>query len=195
MKQELVLVAVGSTRQPKVRAVGQALSRVRESFPTFLEGGFEIVTREVPSGTAATPRSTLELMTGARARAERVRTRVETEGRRPLLALGLEGGVLSERATNGAPVPLLEAWAYASDGERGYFGSSGCVPLPSAIDEAVRLRGEELGAAADRHYGLENVAAGQGTFGVLTGDLVTREEAFVRALLHALAPFYNPSAY
>ena len=35
----------------------------------------------------------------------------------------------------------------------------------------------------------------KGTFGVLTADLVTREEAFVRALLHALAPFYNASAY
>lgn len=186
-----MIVAVGTTRGPKVKATERALRTLRERFPGFLDDGVAIEMRDVPSGEAPTPRTTAELMRGARQRARSVFSLFEADGRRPALALGLEGGLLSEPA-GGA---YLESWAYATDGARGFFGSSGCIPMPDELAQAVLERGEDLGPAADRHYGLEDVRGGPGTFGVLTGNLVTREDAFVRALLHALAPFYNPSAY
>jgi len=189
-------VAVDSTRGPKVEAVRRAVELLRRRFPDFLGGEPEVLARAVPSGTAPTPRSTAELMCGAEGRARSVYALVAAEGQAPELAVGLEGGVRAEIAAGGRRAPAwLESWAYVTDGRRGFFGSGGSVPLPEALAAAVVERGEDLGPAADRLYRLEDVAGGQGTFGVLTGGLITREEAFVRALLHALAPFYNPWAY
>jgi non-canonical (house-cleaning) NTP pyrophosphatase len=93
------------------------------------------------------------------------------------------------------PSFLLESWAYATDGVDGFFGSSGCLPLPRYLVEAVVEKGEDLGPAANRIFEQEDVAGRQGTFGILTADVITREEAFVRAVLHALAPFYNRATY
>ena len=56
-------------------------------------------------------------------------------------------------------------------------------------------RGEDLGPAADRYFERRDVAGHEGTFGVLTNGIITREEAFARSMLHALAPFYNAGAY
>jgi non-canonical (house-cleaning) NTP pyrophosphatase len=63
------------------------------------------------------------------------------------------------------------------------------------VIEAVVNRGEDLGPVADKLFEQVDVAGHQGTFGILTADLITREDAFVRSLLHALAPFYNRAAY
>lgn len=179
-----------------MEAVRRAIAILRERFPNFLEGKVELIARAVPSGTSSTPRSTAELTTGARNRAETLFDVLSSEGCVPALSLGLEGGLLSEKGSeSNRRCFLLEGWAYATDGEKGYFGSSGCLPIPGGLAEAVFEKGEELGAAADRFYDQSDVAGRQGTFGLLTADIITREEAFVRALLHALSPFYNSKAY
>jgi inosine/xanthosine triphosphatase len=191
-----VRIAVGSTRGPKVEAVRRALALIRDRFPHFLGGEPELLSCAVSSGASLTPRSTEELMAGAEERARAAYAMVAAEGEPPALAVGLEGGLRVEAERAGRPLPVwLESWAYVTDGRQGSFGSGGCVPLPEPLARAVVERGEDLGPAADRFYGLADVAGGQGTFGVLTGRLITREDAFLRALLHALAPFYNPSAY
>ena len=190
-----MIVAVGSTRGPKVEAVRRALSILKERFPGFFRDELRLIARAVSSGTASTPLSTSELMEGAQRRAQGLFEILAEEGTVPKLSIGLEGGLRSESEGLEEPVVSLEAWAYATDGVSGFFGSSGCLPLPRELVEAVVGRGEDLGPAADKFYGQQDVAGRQGTFGVLTADLVTREEAFVRALLHALAPFYNASAY
>lgn len=191
-----MIVAVGSTRGPKVVAVRRALGFLRKRFPRFLPGEIQLIARSVPSGTSSTPRSTPELTAGARHRARTLFKVLSSEGTVPALSLGLEGGVLSESGIEGNQNTfLLEGWAYATDGELGFFGSSGCLPLPDQLAEAVVARGQELGSASDELYRQADIAGRQGTFGVLTGDIITREEAFVRALIHALAPFYNSKAY
>jgi non-canonical (house-cleaning) NTP pyrophosphatase len=191
-----LIVAIGSTRGPKVEAVRRALTILKERFPGFFREDLRLIARAVRSGTASTPLSTAELMEGAQTRAQGLFEILSEEGTVPALSIGLEGGLRSETADGiDQRVVSLEAWAYATDGVSGYFGSSGCLPLPDELVHAVVERGEDLGPAADKFYGQQDVAGRQGTFGVLTADLVTREEAFVRALLHALAPFYNASAY
>ncbi len=191
-----MIVAIGSTRGPKVEAVRHALSILKERFPGFFRDELRLIARTVPSGTASTPLSTAELMEGAQTRAQGLYEILSEEGTVAKLAIGLEGGLRSEHSAGlTEPVVSLEAWAYVTDGVSGFFGSSGCLPLPSELVQAVIECGEDLGPAADKFYGQQDVAGRQGTFGVLTADLVTREEAFVRALLHALAPFYNASAY
>jgi inosine/xanthosine triphosphatase len=191
-----LIVAIGSTRGPKVEAVRRTLSTLKERFPGFVRDDLRLIARAVPSGTSSTPLSTAELMEGARRRAQGLFEILSEEGAVPALSIGLEGGLRSETPEGcDAPIVSLEAWAFATDGVNGFFGSSGCLPLPGELVRAVVERGADLGPAADEFYGQQDVAGRQGTFGVLTAELVTREEAFVRALLHALAPFYNASAY
>jgi inosine/xanthosine triphosphatase len=184
------LVAVGTTREPKLRAVRRVLGELRERFPEYLPGELRVEPRSVPSGVAATPMTAEETMRGARQRALAVRESLRGEGLTPSLAIGLEGGLAVE---SGAP--FLQSWAYVTDGTTGRFGSSGSIPLPEELAEAVLVRGEDLGPAADRYFHRREVAANEGTFGVLTRMMVSREDAFARALLHALAPFYNKLAY
>ena len=184
------VVAIGTTRGPKLRAVERALRTVQERLPAFVVGELRLEARSVPSGAPEMPRTTAEMMLGAKNRAEAALETLLAEGRHPALGIGLEGGVLVE-----GECTLLESWSYVTNGDRGAYGSSGCIPLPAPLARAVLEAGELLGSAADRHFRRREVASHEGTFGVLTCDLVTREEAFVRSLLHALAPFYNESAY
>jgi len=184
------LIAVGTTRAPKIRAVERALSELRERFPDFLPAGIRIETRSVSSSVSSTPRSTEETMRGARLRASTVYQALVSEGIHPFVGIGLEGGV-----TSAGGVCLLEAWAYVTDGRRGYFGGSGAIPLPEGLAEPVFADGIDLGPAADRFFGRREVAENEGTFGILTRMVVSREEAFVRSLIHALAPFYNGVGY
>jgi inosine/xanthosine triphosphatase len=188
---EGVVVAVGTTRDPKVRAVRHVLDELVGRFPDFLAGGpIRLEAREVPSGVPSTPRNFGESMEGARKRAQRAYQGLRSEGLEPRLGIGLEGGLTCQ-----SDVTFLEAWAYVTDGARGHFGSSGSIPLPDELARDVMSGGEDLGAAADRYFQTREIAAREGTFGVLTGMMVSREEAFRRALLHALAPFYNAGAY
>jgi inosine/xanthosine triphosphatase len=191
-----MIVALGSTREPKIRAAYRALNLIRERVPAFLQEDYELVSRSAPSGTSPTPQSTSELMAGAKNRAEALIRTLSLESRPPDLSIGLEGGIGSESGLGGqSRLFYLESWAYVTNGRRGVFGSSGCLPLPDAVIEAVVNRGEDLGPVADKLFEQEDVAGHQGTFGILTADLITREDAFVRSLLHALAPFYNQAAY
>ncbi|MCH8820223.1 MAG: DUF84 family protein, partial [Acidobacteria bacterium] len=41
----------------------------------------------------------------------------------------------------------------------------------------------------------EDVGNGKGSWGILTQGIMTRQNAFVIALIAAFAPFYHPEAY
>ena len=184
------VVAVGTTRQPKLDAVEYVLQELRARFPDFLPGELALEARGVPSGASSTPASTEETMRGARNRAQNTLELLEREGVSPALSIGLEGGIVARYG-----MVFLESWSYATDGRRGFFGGSGSIPLPDELSEAVLERREDLGAAADRYFERRDVAGHEGTFGLLTQGMVSRKAAFVRSMLHALAPFYNAGAY
>jgi len=190
MKKKASVIAIGTTRAPKIRAVSGALALLRRHFSGFLSGELLLELRDVPSRVPSTPSTTRQSMRGARNRALRAFELVRREGASPALSIGLEGGISSEEGA-----VFLESWAFATDCARGYYGGSGRLPLPEALAEAVLARGEDLGPAADRYFEREDVAGQEGTFGVLTHGIVTREEAFTRSILHALAPFYNAGVY
>jgi len=184
------VVAVGTTRQPKLDAVELVLRELRERFPDFLPGELGLEPRQVPSGAPSTPTTTEETMRGARNRATNAFELLEREGITPALSIGLEGGIVAQ---NGAA--FLESWSFVTDGNRGFYGGSGSIPLPEELTEAVLVAREDLGAAADRYFERRDVAGHEGTFGLLTQGMVSRKAAFVRSMLHALAPFYNAGAY
>jgi inosine/xanthosine triphosphatase len=185
-------IAVGSTRRPKLNAVRDAAALFKEMIAPKMV--LEIQGYEVESGVGHTPASREELMRGARQRAEAVVERLRSLGDSAAYFVGLEGG-LDVAVENGRRCVLLESWAYVTDGRRGHFGCSGSIELPDALAEDVLSNGWELSEAIDRFAGAVGIRDAQGAWGVLSGDLISRQEAFRVAVVAAFAPFYNPKMY
>ena len=203
-----IIVAVGSTRRPKLSAVTEAFSAM--SFA--LNPDFEIVGVEVDSGVRHTPLSREDLMTGARHRAEALVRIARAENKPWNYFVGLEGGIDIVPATDVMPnldvVPefdvvaeaghrwvFLENWAYVTDGTTGSFGQSGAILLPEILARIVVDDGVELSEAIDAFAGRHNIRDAEGAWGILSRNLVSRQEAFRVAVVNAMAPFYNREVY
>jgi inosine/xanthosine triphosphatase len=188
-----ITVAVGSTRRPKLNAVWEALTVFGPSLDP--NARFDVVGEEVPSGVGHTPLSRAELMAGARKRAESL---VDIARRRKeswKYFVGLEGG-LDVIEENGARRVFLENWAYVTDGSgRGSYGQSGAVLLPEALVTRVVDEGVELAEAVDAFAGGRGIRDAQGAWGVLTRNVITRQDAFRTSVINAFAPFFNAAIY
>lgn len=188
-----IIVAVGSTRRPKLNAVWEALTVFG---PSLNENAlFDIAAVEVPSGVRHTPLSREDLMSGARQRAEAL-VRIAHEKNQPWkYFVGLEGGLDVVHEGRERRV-FLESWAYVADVTGcGAFGQSGAVPLPEALAVRVVDEGVELAEAIDAFAGAYGIRDAQGAWGVLTRNMITRQDAFRVAVINAFAPFYNHAAY
>ena len=202
-----ITIAVGSKRGPKLNAVTEAL----QSFSSALAGDaqFEVVGVEVESGVSHTPSSREELMRGARQRVEALVAMARQDGASWQYFVGLEGGLDVVREGISADEMLrhsglqqsghrrvfLESWAYVSDGARGHYGRSGSIEMPEALAHEVLENGVELAVAIDRFAGAVGIRDAQGAWGVLSNNLITRQEAFRVAVIAAFAPFYNMKLY
>jgi len=204
-------VAVGSTRRPKLNAVSEAAA----AFGPLLGADATLAVRgyEVESGVNHTPLSRVELMKGARQRAEAVAELVASLDESTDFFVGLEGGLdvvpengrqrvfleswayVSDGRRGHFQRVFLESWAYVSDGRRGHFGCSGSVELPEALVKEVLVRGRELAVAIDEFAGAAGIRDAQGAWGVLTGNQITRQESLRLAVAAAFAPFYNSKIY
>ncbi len=190
-------IAVGSKRGPKLDAVHDALKQFAHLLDS--ETQFEVQGFEVESGVGHTPLSSSESMRGARQRAEALVRTAKEKGESFRYYVGLEGGleIFEHVAPIGSAVAddyrrvFLESWAYVSDGARGYFGRGGAIELPEALAYEVLDRKVELAGAVDNFAGMAGIRDGQGAWGILSRDLITRREAFRIALVAAFAPFYN----
>jgi len=182
-------IAVGSARRPKVEAVRSAMILLAPKLG-ITTAQIEYVTEDVPSGVDETPRSLEELMAGARNRAETLRHRLIAQANEARYYIGLEGGLWSANR-----VVFLQSWSFVTDGRREAFGCSGAVMLPDVVADPVFHRLESLGTVIDRVASQENVRSHQGTWGILTKDLLTRQHSFEHALISAFAPFYNHELY
>jgi inosine/xanthosine triphosphatase len=207
MTMKKIIIAIGSKRGPKLNAVTEALAACG---PLLAPGAeFEVVGAEVESGVRHTPLSPHELMLGARQRAEALVRMARENGENWSYFAGLEGGlaiVNEEIPARGAPDNLtgseggrsrvfLESWAYITDGQRGHYGRSGSIELPEALALQVVENGVELSVAIDRFAGAAGIRDAQGAWGVLSRNLITRQEAFRVAVVAAFAPFYNEKMY
>jgi len=202
-----IIIAIASKRGPKLNAVKQALEVFSPSFPPGSE--FELVGLEVDSGVSHTPSSQEELMRGARQRAEALSQLAKKNSFEWHYFVGLEGGLDVVHETS-SPTPMrrhsdsprstrrlvfLESWAYVSDGTHGHYGRSGGIELPEPLVREVLENGTELAVAIDRFAGMQGIRDGRGAWGVLSGDLISRQEAFRVAVIAAFAPFYNAKMY
>lgn len=188
-----MIVAVGSSRRPKLNAVWEALTIFGPSLDP--DSSFELVSEEVPSGVAHTPLCRDEMMAGARNRAQTLEARARAGNLPWRFFVGLEGGldVLSDR---GRRLVFLENWAYVSDSTGyGAWGQSGSVLLPDHLAKRVVDDGIELGMAIDELANGRGIRDRQGAWGVLTKNLITRQDAFRLAVTSAFAPFFNATLY
>jgi len=174
-------VLVASTKAAKVDAVRAAIAQIAAVDSRFTS--VTIQTVEVGAVAPAMPMTDRETLDGARARATAAASSVTP----PFLAIGLEGGLSAE------PLETLTSWAAVTDGERWGYGSGGRIVLPDAVARQVR-GGRELGDVIDEVAG-ESIRGTRGAWGLLTRDLVGRQDAFITATIAALAPFYNPALY
>ncbi len=202
-----IIIAVGSKRGPKLNAVKEAL----DTFSAVLSPGteFELIGIEVDSGVSHTPSSQEELMRGARQRTEALAQLARESGASWRYFVGLEGGLHvvhespspnptihpSDAPQNTRRRVFLESWAYVSDGTQGCYGRSGGIELPQSLAREVLENGTELAVAIDRFAGTVGIRDAQGAWGVLSGNFITRQEAFRIAVIAAFAPFYNGKMY
>ena len=190
---EKIKVAVGSTRRPKLNAVWESLTVFGPSLDPNAQ--FEVVGVEVESGVGHTPTTRAELMAGARQRAETLVRLGRERGEAWRYFVGLEGG-LDVIHENGERLVFLENWAYVTDGTgRGAYGKSGSILIPAPLAAEVLDRGAELAAAIDAYAGGHGIRDAQGAWGVLTRNLITRQDAFRIAVINAFAPFFNAALY
>jgi inosine/xanthosine triphosphatase len=188
---QTIHVATGSTRRPKVNAVREALAALA---PIVGNGAaFEICAVDAPSGVGHTPLSRSETMAGARQRADAM-VRLAREKNEPWkYFVGLEGGldVIEDSAKRWV---FLENWVYATDGRgQAAYGRSGAILLPDTLAKQVADEGIELAVAIDAFAGANGIRDAQGAWGVLSHNLITREDAFRIAAISAFSRLFSVS--
>jgi inosine/xanthosine triphosphatase len=188
-----ITIAVGSTRVPKLNGVWEAIAVIGPTLDPSAQ--FKVVGEDVPSGVGHTPVSRAESMAGARNRAEALVQMARRNNKNWSYFVGLEGG-LDVIFDNGRKMVLLESWAYVTDGSgAGAFGRSGGIEMPEKLAAEVLDRGIELSEAVDALAGGRGLRNAQGAWGVLTKNLMTRQDAFRTAVTEAFARFFNPTIY
>lgn len=181
-----MIIRIASTRTPKVNGVKKAVEKVVRHFH-FDHSTISFETLQAASGVSDTPTSIDELMTGARQRAQSVFPKDVSE---TVLTVGVEGGLFHI----GADV-FLQSWTCVYDGTDVYYGSSGAIEIPTALARSVLEEGSDLGDVIDIFAKQQDVRSSNGTFGVLSNDLVTREESFETATVMALVPYFNKAVF
>ncbi|KAG4436562.1 hypothetical protein IFR05_007957 [Cadophora sp. M221] len=139
-----------------------------------------------PSGVAEQPLTSKETLQGALNRAQNAREK-EPEAD---YWVGIEGGVEDTPEKTAGSLELF-AWIVVI-GKEGKIGKArtGSYYQPEEVARLVR-GGMELGPADDLVFGQVNSKQGDGNVGFLTGNVITRETAYVPTVVMALIPFKN----
>lgn len=181
-----MIIAIASTRLPKVNGVKRAIENLRKHFPGS-DQHIRFETIETPSGVSDTPTSIDELMKGAQHRATAI---FDPAKRGQMLTVGVEGGlfIVNDRC-------FLQSWCCVYNGSRYSFGGSGSIEIPPVLRNEVLVNNVDLGIAIDRFARQSDVRSKQGTFGILTNDIITREDSFALSALNAFMPFFHEKIY
>jgi inosine/xanthosine triphosphatase len=188
---QTISIAVGSTRRPKVNAVREALAALGPAAGNGIQ--FDICPVDALSGVSHTPLSREETMAGARQRTEAMVRIAHQKNEAWKYFIGLEGGldVIHDGSSRWV---FLENWVYVTDGRgQAVFGHSGGILLPDALVTQVVDEGVELSVAIDAFAGANGIRDAQGAWGVLTHNLITRQDAFRFAAISAFARLFSVS--
>jgi inosine/xanthosine triphosphatase len=183
-----MIILVGSTRPAKVEAARAAIGAIARVDERFRQATIQPV--DVTDVAPIMPMTDRAILAGAHLRAQTLLDRSPLT-RDAQLTIGVEGGLDPLPGDSGRYV--LKTWAAATDGIQWGYGAGGAILLPDNVTRQV-LAGRELGDVVDEVAGTA-VRGTRGAWGVLTRDLVGRQDSFRSAILAALAPFYNPALY
>eukprot|EP01039_Chlorochromonas_danica_P005533 gene5533-6092_t len=176
------ILAVGSKNPVKTKA---ALDGAKKALHVdeVTAVGFD-----VPSGVSTQPMTDHETLEGAIARARNAfNAYLDTHGKSPDFALGLEGGV--------APSIVCEhdlecfAWIVVFDGKKFGRARTGSFLLPPPVRDLIVNEGLELGVADDKFFGTTNSKQKGGSVGQLTKGVIDRTLYYEHATVLAFVPF------
>lgn len=172
-------IVVASRNPVKLDA---ALAGFQRMFP---EQPFEVEGVSVASNVRDQPMSDQETLDGATHRAEAARTMCADAD----YAVGIEGGI---EPVDGEMVAF--AWVVIQSSEHSGKSRSGAFLLPPRVRQLV-LQGRELGDANDEVFARHNSKQQGGAVGLLTNDVISRQQLYEHAVVLALAPFKRPELY
>lgn len=175
-------VRIASTRAPKVRGVRRAFEKLASPFH-FSFQHIQFHPLHTSSGVSDTPKSIQELLLGAKQRAEAIFNSCD-------VSIGVEGGIFQVQEKI-----FLQSWSCVYDGTECYYGSSGAVEIPQALSHELLQKQRDLGEVIDLFAEQHDVRSNQGTFGILTNDIISREDSFELATIMALMPYFNKKVY
>ena len=175
----MMKIIVGSTNPVKINSAKVAFETV------FPDEEFEVEGVSVASEVRDQPLSNDETLTGARNRAKNAKDKYEGD-----YWVGIEGGIEDHENE-------LEAFAWmvviGADGMEGKAKTSSFV-LPHEVSLLVRS-GLELGQADDQVFNQKHSKQKNGAVGLLTDNIIDRQEYYKQAVILALVPFMKPEFY
>lgn len=172
-------VAVGSQNPVKIEATRRAFEAL------WPEEAWEVFGIDASSGVSLQPMSDEESIRGARNRARQALERTGAD-----YGVGLEGGLHKIGAYY-----FDCGWVVAinREGDEG-IGSTARIVTPPRIIKLI-LEGMELGAANDAVFGVTNSKQGEGHFGLMTKNVITRSDGYMQGVVMALSRFVHPHLF
>lgn len=172
-------IAVGSTNPVKIEAAKRAFGKV------WPKKKLEIVGIEVPSGVSQQPMTDKEAVKGARNRAK-----VAIKSARADFGVGLEGGLQKFEG-----IWFDTGWIVIVD-KNGKEGIGSTIRMQNA-PKTIRMvkAGMELGHVDDVVFKVKNSKQGDGHFGLMSKNAVTRAEAYTEGVISALVRFIRPELF
>lgn len=171
-------VIVASTNPVKLAAV-------RQGFGPFFSSDLRIDGQPVDTGVSEQPMTDAETLRGAHTRAANARSAFPEAD----FWVGIEGGVQERQG-------YFEAfgWVVVLSPTGHSEARSATFLLPEALADALR-QGHELGPATDQLFGGHNTKHHAGTIGMLSREVILRDELYRHPVVMALLPFLNPEWY
>jgi inosine/xanthosine triphosphatase len=172
-------IAVGSKNPVKINAVKLAFEKV------WPDETWEVVGEEVGSDVSDQPMSIGESITGAKNRARKVMKKIPAD-----YSVGLEGGIFQE-----GELFFDGAWIVVRD-TKGREGIGATVQdlLSEKMMKLIR-EGKELGDVDDILFNLSNSKQGDGHFGLMTRNLISRTDGYRDGVIIALSRFMHPQLF
>lgn len=172
-------VAVGSKNPVKIESVKQAFEII------FPDKKWEVFGADVKSGVSNQPMSDEESIRGARNRAKKALKELNAD-----FGVGLEGGMQKIKGK------WYECgWMAIVDkkGNEG-IGSSVRMQVPEKMMHFIR-KGMELGDVNDIVFKKKNTKHGDGHFGLMTKNAITRTIGYRDGVIAALTRFIHPNLF
>lgn len=172
-------IAVGSTNPVKIEATKRAFGKV------WPKKKCEVVGVEVLSGVSHQPMTDKEAVRGARNRAKGVLKLEKAD-----FGVGLEGGLQEFEG-----IWFDTGWIVVID-KKGTEGIGSTIRMQNA-PKTIKMvqKGMELGHVDDVVFKVKNSKQGDGHFGLMSKNAVTRTEAYTEGVISALVRFIRPELF